>query len=417
MNNTKIKTVKHDAFELNKLIPYDDNIKVHTPKQITHIAESFKKFGIQQPIVADENSIILAGHGRYLAAKQIALKTVPVWIVEGYTDDEKEAFRIVDNETNAETGYDKEKMQITLDKILKSSVDYSAMGLDEKFYNKFFKPTIKEDDFKENFDQKIYIKQGDIIKLGRHTIVCGDSTDKKNWTPTDVCFTSPPYNRGDSVKLANTNFANTSYVSTDDNKKLGEYKSFLTKITNNAIQSCKVTAINIQILAGNKNDLISWLADYNSKFIDVLIWNKTNPAPAMAKNVLNSAFEFVFLFSSNDYPSRAIETADFHGDKSNVISTTSQGNNEYSDIHAATMPITFAAHMIQLLGGQSVTDCFLGTGTTLIACEQLNRLCHGIDFEPLYCQVTIDRYKQYCNENDIPFVCTINGTDINQINK
>ena len=123
-----------------------------------------------------------------------------------------------------------------------------------------------------------------------------------------------------------------------------------------------------------------------------------NGQPAMAKNVLNSVFEYIHIFSEK--ATRSIGTIEFRGTLENVIHMSLQRNNEYSKIHNATFSIEFASYFIKNFAKKSVLDLFGGTGTTLIACEQLGRTCYMMEYDPYYCQVILDRYKKFTG-NDI----------------
>lgn len=391
------------------LIEYAFNNRKHSDEQIDLIANSIKDFGFNQPIVVDEDNIILVGHGRLRAAKKLELTEVPVFKVVGLSEIQKRAYRILDNKIQNDSEWDFDKLNIELPFLETEGFDLEAWGLDDLLLEAEPEIEVKDDEFEPTEQTETYIKVGDLIELGRHRVLCGDSLLLESWQNADICFTSPPYNRGDSVKLANKKMGKSSYLNYSDNLKDGDYREFLGKITINSISKCKCSAINLQLLSGNKIDLICWLDDFHENFVDVLIWNKRLAAPAAAERVVNSAFEFVFIFSPEDMPSRAIPTANFHGDVSNVINIDPSRSLENANVHAATMPITFAAECLKILGGKTIIDPFLGSGTTLIAADQLGRICYGMEIEPKYCQVIIERYKNHCEKNEKEFVCKVNG--------
>lgn len=403
--------MKIEQISIEKLIPYSFNNKKHSITQVNHIANSIKEFGFNQPIVIDEDNVVLVGHGRLEAAKKLGLETVPVYKHVGLTETQKKAYRILDNKLAGDAEWDFDNIKVEFEFLEEQNFPFEDFGLEFDFLNEDPVVEVSEDDFNAEIEEETYIKTGDLIRLGRHTVLCGDCTDSANWIHADVCFSSPPYNRGGAVSLANKQVGKNSYRLADDNLSDGEYRTFLGKVTANATQYTKVSALNIQMLAGNKIDLICWLDDFHHKLIDIGIWNKRLAAPAVAKNVMTSVFEFIFLFSNEDYPTRAISTSNFHGDKPNVFNIDPSRSLEFAHIHAATMPIKFASAVLDLLGGDSVIDCFLGTGTTLIAAEQMGKSCYGIELDPVYCQVIIERYKKYCIDNNKKFECTINGTN------
>lgn len=171
------------------------------------------------------------------------------------------------------------------------------------------------------------------------------------------------------------------------------YRDLLESVTENSLKFCKYVFVNLQMLQANKKDIIQYLGTFQDKFCDVMIWYKKNAPPAMAKNVLNSSFEFIFIFGGNG--SRAINLKDFRGTIENVYMGSIQTMNKFASIHAATFPIDLPFFFIDNFcpNEGSVFDPFGGTGTTMIAAEQLNRICFMCEIEPKYCDVIIDRWE------------------------
>ena len=257
--------------------------------------------------------------------------------------------------------------------------------------------TAEEDDFEfEDGGIETDIVIGDLFEIGEHRLLCGDSTDSDavaklmNGSKADISFTSPPYNAGTTpteIKMGKT----SKYANDSDDKSEDEYLKLLTDFTNNTLLFSEYSFVNIQSLSGNKTALIDFLYNMKSVYADTLIWNKQNSQPAMAENVLNSQFEYVHVFSNK--ANRAIGTKKFRGTLSNVIEISKQTQNKVKE-HNATFPIDLAAHFILNFCEKSVLDLFLGSGTTMVAAHQLNRKCYGMELEPKYCQVIIDRMKK-----------------------
>ncbi|OQA10901.1 MAG: DNA methylase [Bacteroidetes bacterium ADurb.Bin397] len=165
--------------------------------------------------------------------------------------------------------------------------------------------------------------------------------------------------------------------------------------TNNAILFSDYLICNIQSLSGNKVALIEYLYKYKDQFIDVAIWDKQHGAPAMAKNVMNSAWEYLFFISSKDKASRAIPNANFRGTIPNIYRGKPNRNNEFSNLHAAVFPIDLPVWGMQFTKKNNIVlDLFCGTGTTMVAAHQLKRKCYGMELDPKYCQVIIDRMRK-----------------------
>jgi len=236
---------------------------------------------------------------------------------------------------------------------------------------------------------------------GTHRLVCGDATQSD-----DVCravdnsiasmlLTSPPYNAGSSESLSgNTHTDNTKYVAGgDDALSVDDYLRLLIDFTQSAIPYARWLFINIQSLAGNKLALIDYLYTFKAHYADTLIWSKDNAQPAMAERVINSGFEYVHVLSQSKYPTRAIGTKDFRGTVDNVFAAPAQRQNEFADLHAATMPLDVAGHLITNFTnrGERVLDPFCGTGTTIVACESRGRLGSGVELSPVYVACTLER--------------------------
>ena len=150
--------------------------------------------------------------------------------------------------------------------------------------------------------------------------------------------------------------------------------------------------INIQMLADNKVDLLTFMNDNKETFVDLVVWDKLKAAPQMHNNVLNNRIEFILIYSSENN-SRTIPFGNFHGDKSNIFQL-SHGQNEYADIHRAVFPVELPATIIDFASEcKSVIDLFGGTGTTMIACEQTGRKCYMMELDPKYVDVIIERWE------------------------
>ena len=245
-------------------------------------------------------------------------------------------------------------------------------------------------------------KPGDLWLLGRHRVLCGDSTKAEDvarlmaGAKADLCFTSPPYGAGNVAKLRDhyvrgAEQRESFYDQHDDDPK--SWPSLMAGWYDTLRPVSECVVCNVQMLADNKRALFSWLAERVSELCDVIVWDKVNAAPQMQANVLSNAFEFCFVFGGN--ASRAIPFADFHGTLSNILRLDPRGKNDQADKHRAVFPIGLPSWFIQTLckEAKSVVDPFCGTGTTLIAAEQLNRTCYGMEISPQYCDVIVKRWE------------------------
>ena len=381
--------------DINKLKPYELNAKKHDRKQIENVAESIRQFGWQQPIVVDKDYVIIIGHCRFEAAKLLKLPNVPVHVADDLNEEQVKKLRVIDNKTN-ESDWD-------LDLLFSDVGNLKFDGFDIDFGFVEEHKEIEEDDF--DIDAAIpdvpIAKRGDIYQLGEHRLMCGDSTSKDDVTKlmggvkADITFTSPPYNVGKSSSLGgNTHMKSSKYLNNNDDDDFDKYSELLNKSTENAIIFSKYAFINLQMLANNKITLCEYMNQWKEKLCDIAVWVKKSTAPAMAQKVMNSQFEFIYIFSEENN-SRAIGTNNFRGTVSNVYQGNAQHNNEYANIHRATFPIEFPVHFIKNFTNkaESVIDLFGGTGSTLIACEETNRRCYMMELEPKYVEVIIKRWE------------------------
>ena len=385
----KIEKVKIGTISQNP-----DNPRIIKGDKFNKLVKSIEDFPEMlkiRPIVVNIDNVILGGNMRYKASIKAGLKEVYIIRAEGLTEDQQKEFIAKDNVGFGEWDWD----------ILGN--EWDAKELEEWGLDGFpFEDIVleaEEDDYSEPDNMKVYVVLGDLIEIGEHRLICGDSTDAEqvaklmNGEKADMAFTSPPYNAGKSERLSgNTHTTDNKYNSYNDNQNESEYLDLLTGFTDTALMFCNYLICNIQSLAGNKISLIDYLHNYKNNFIDVAIWDKGHGAPAMATNVMTSAWEYLLFISSKDNASRAIPNGDFRGTIPNIYRGKPQRNNEFSHVHAATFPIDLCEWAMQFTNkGNIILDQFLGTGTTMVAAQQLKRKCYGMELDPKYCQVVIDR--------------------------
>ena len=263
---------------------------------------------------------------------------------------------------------------------------------------------------------------GDVYELNQHRLICGDATDGETWAKlgpdkTMICFTSPPYNvSGNAALVGNTHAAKRKSLYQEDSDSVIDYIQLLNHSLTNAINYTGGVAFNVQPLANNKVDLLKWIANFSQNFNDIIVWNKSQAAPAMAKGVLSAAYEWIVIFS--DKQTRSIPLSSWRGSLNNVYNAPPQRNNEFSQHHAATFPIHLPRFIIADLMNRcsGVVDCFMGTGTTLMASEQLGRKSYGIEKGPGYCDIIIARFIKYklSSATERSFTIKRNGKELSE---
>jgi DNA modification methylase len=334
---------------------------------------------------------------RLKALKELNYKEVPIILADEWTEEQKAEFLIKDNVGFGEWDWDSLANEWEVDKLEEWGLDLPVdLSVQEEL-------EAEEDNYEIPNEINTDIVLGDLFEIGEHRLLCGDSTDSDqvaklmNDTKDAFCFTSPPYNAGDSAKLsgnmASANRANL-YESYDDEQNPDDWKQLCEATINNAMVHCEVIAYNIQMLANNKIAFLSLMNDYKHNLIDISIWNKEHAAPHVAENVMASTFEFILFLSPKSNPTKAITTGKFRAVQ-NVYSAPPQRNNEFAKYHGATFPMHLPEWIIKTFTtNQTILDLFCGTGTTMVASHQLKRKCYGMELDPKYCQVIIDRMKK-----------------------
>ena len=368
-NDSNPRFIKEDKFE--KLV-----------KSIKDFPEMLKL----RPIVVNKDMTVLGGNIRLKACVEAGLKEVYILKAEGLTKEQEDEFIVKDNLGFGEWDWD----------VLANewdSVQLEEWGLDGFPFEDIELDAV-EDDYTEPDSMKVDVVLGDLIEIGEHRLLCGDSTDSDqvaklmNGEKAEISFTSPPYNTKENAKLSPHQNNGTKYNSYSDDLEDEQYLKLLNDFTNNTLLFSNYSFVNIQSLSGNKTALIDFLYSMKSVYADTIIWQKQNSQPAMAENVLNSQFEYIHCFSHK--ANRAIGTKKFRGTISNVLEISKQTKNKIKE-HNATFPIDLAEFVVSNFCENSVLDVFLGSGTTMVAAHQLKRKCYGMELDPKYCQVIIDR--------------------------
>jgi DNA modification methylase len=383
---------------INEIKPNPSNPRIIKDDKFKKLVKSIQDFPQMlelRPIVIDENNIVLGGNMRLKACIEAGLTDVPVKQAKELTEEQKKEFIVKDNVGYGEWDWD--DLANNWDEQLLTEWGLDIPNFDANVLE------AEEDGFAvPDGGTETDIVLGDLFEIGEHRLLCGDSTDSDqvaklmNGQKADMSFTSPPYNAGKSEALSgNTHTTDNKYNEYNDNQTKDNYLDLLIGFTNNAILFSDYLICNIQSLAGNKIALIEYLNEYKDNFIDVAIWDKGHGAPAMAENVMTSAWEYMFFISSKDKATRAIPNANFRGTVPNIYRGKPNRNNEFSHVHAATFPIDLPEWALQFTKeGYIVLDQFCGTGTTMVASHQLKRKCYGMELDPKYCQVIVDRMKK-----------------------
>lgn len=397
-----------------ELIPYARNARTHSDAQVAQIAASVVEWGWTTPVLVDEAGGIIAGHGRVLAARKLGLADVPVMVAAGWSEAQKKAYVLADNQLALNAGWDIDLLKIEVGDLSAAGFNLDLIGFDDKLLADLLaEPTeglTDPDEVPEPPAEPVTVL-GDVWVMGRHRLVCGDCTDLTTWSKLEigegfVCFTSPPYNLGNSAKLSGNKSISKKggvYDEYKDNASSSEYERLINDSISNALTYCDVAAFNVQPLAGSKRELFAIFNLNISRLVDIITWDKGHAAPQMAENVLSSRYEWIAIFSKKENASRALPLSNWRGKYSNVYVAPPQRNNDFAKIHGATFPVHLPEFVIGDLMNRSrgVVDCFNGTGTTIIAAEKLGRDGRGIELSPAYVDVAVIRWQNFTGQKAI----------------
>ncbi len=398
------KQLPLDSIELNTgQLPWlPKNPRTWTQTDIDRTATSIREdtdFLEDRPLLVTpcgEKFVAFAGNLRHEGAAAAKLASVPAVV---YFPDTDEDFATVKRRAMKDNGsfgsWDWDELANSWDDL--PLTDWGVPAWPEEEQQAAATET-HEDDFDEEKDEiHVRCQKGDIWQLGEHRLMCGDSIDLEQvkalmgGAKADIAFASPPYNTGGLGKNITKDNGRSKYIDNDDDKSIDDYTEFVDTYIRNANEMSEYNFVNIQMLANNKQSFIDILANNRDKLADIIIWDKGRSQPAAAVNVLNSTFEFVLVFSKK--ATRAIGTIPFHGTLHNIIHID-PARNEYAEIHNAVFPVALPSHFIEHFAKERVLDLFGGTGTTLIAAEQLGRKCYTMEIDPHYCDVIIARWEK-----------------------
>lgn len=331
---------------------------------------------------------------RLKACREAGLKEVPAYVVT-WEEAKQREFIIKDNVGYGEWDWD--ELANTWDPI-----QLEEWGLDV-WQEPKEEEGLTDPDEVPQVPEEPKTQPGDLYLMGDHRLLCGDSTKAEdveklmNGEKANVGFTSPPYGLGKSAALSG-NKANkarvNAYEAHEDNAQ--DWARLMTGWYNHFEDCAEAWCVNVQPLAGNKRALFEWIAENSLRLIDVAIWAKTNPPPAMASNVLTSGFEML-VFLGEDNATRSLPFSSFRGNQNNVYTSPVNNENKEASIHGAAMPSHLPKWVLGELFSEakSVIDPFCGTGTTLVVCEELNRKCYGMELDPKYCDVIVKRWEDF----------------------
>ena len=408
---------------LGEITPYEKNAKKHDKTQINNVAESIRQYGFVQPIVIDKDGVIVIGHCRALAAKKLGLKEVPCVCVEDLTEEQVKALRIVDNKSN-ESPWD---FDFLADEL--ADLDLSDFDFDFGIEDEEEETDIVEDEAPEVDDENEPItKLGDIWQLGRHRLMCGSSTNEAdvarlmNGNSAKILFTSPPYsdmreyNGGKDLSVNNIARFIPAYRAYTDyqcvnlglQRKDHEIVQYWDEYIS-AAKGCgyKLMAWNVwdKMMCGSIGQQSAffpirheWIFVFGTEFYEI---NQTWAKQEASVNKKQKLQKMRQRDGSTKYTTIG-DTSNRYKQMESVLPLSPE-TGAIRNLHPATFPVGLPSEYIKAMTkkGDGIIEPFCGSGTTLISCEQLDRVCYGMELDEKYCDVIIKRWETLTGEKAV----------------
>ncbi|MCM1294030.1 MAG: site-specific DNA-methyltransferase [Muribaculaceae bacterium] len=389
---------------------YKNNPKLHTKAQVAKIRESIREFGFINPVLLDENMEIIAGHGRVAAAADAGMTDVPAIILSHLTDAQKRAYRIADNKLTELGKWSIELLNLEFSELCNLDLDFNLeiTGFEtadiDLFLNSNGASDPKVDSVPVLTDADRRCHRGDIWRLGRHTLICGDALAADTYAAlmddgrAQMVLTDPPYNVrvkniGSMGKIKHDEFAMASGEMTP-----AEFTEFLATFMRHARDYSANGALHYLFMDWKHvGEITTAGASVYDDFKNICVWNKTNGGMG---SLYRSKHEMCFIYKSGTAPHINNIELGAHGRyRTNVwdyagANAFGAGKDDLK-LHPTVKPVAMLRDAILDVTrrGDIVLDCFLGSGSTLIACELTGRICRGIELEEKYCDVTIKRFE------------------------
>jgi len=357
----------------------------------------------------DESGQIIAGHGRVMAARKLALSEVPVLIASGWTDAQKRAYVIADNKLALNAGWDQELLGLEIADLDQLGFDLGLTGFSDEELDALKPVEIEagltdEDDVPDVPEQPVTV-EGDVWVLGNHRLMCGDSTSidavekLMGGQQASICFTSPPYN-GDTKSKHGDYYATNKtqkFYGDDgfqDNMKSEEYIKFASTVLGNCFIAVDGYVFwNVSYNANSRFEYIKQIEGFLPNLIEQICWKKTSNFPL--KGSMMRQWEPIYVFSTHK---RALGLKEVTGNHWEISNTDSEHKN-----HKACFPVALVEKAISMFSGManSVLDPFGGSGTSMIAAEKQGCKAYLMELDPKYCDVIIKRWQDFTGKQAI----------------
>ena len=364
-----------ELWPVDRLQPYERNARTHSPEQVAQIAASIVEFGFTNPILVDSNDGIIAGHGRLTAAQELGLRTVPVVVLDHLSDRQRKAYILADNQLALNAGWDTDLLRGELQDLAEQDFDLSLIGFSDDELADLL-PDIEELAPEEMGDEEAVpetpeepvTKPGDVWLLGKHRLMCGDSSDPLSIDGLlmgklpDAVVTDPPYGIGiDGQKESKSK-------NPKHNRKAHEFRGWDNERPDAGI---------FNYIAGINRPAVIWGGNYFADLLPAtrgwIYWSKGQDGLSMSDGEL--------AWTTESKPLRCVT----------VNRAALQGS-----VHPTQKPLQVIEFSLDYISaGNIVLDLFGGSGSTLIACEKTGRQARLMELDPRYCDVIVKRWQQF----------------------
>ena len=377
---------------IGKLVPYVNNARTHSKEQITKLRSSLREFGFVNPVIIDREFNVIAGHGRILAAKEENIEQVPCVFVDYLTEAQKKAYILADNRFALDAGWDEDMLRVEMEALQGMDFDISLTGFDEAEIADLFAADdneAQEDDFDEDaaLQAEPFVKTGDLWLLGKHRLLCADSTKPEDvkrlmdGKKANVCITDPPYacnyTGGTGMKIMN------------DNLKGEEFYQFLLSAFKNAYENlADGAAIYIFHSDAEKVNFYNAVVAAGFHYSTTCIWVK--------QSLVLGRFDYQMRHEPVIYAFKDTVKHKFYGDRKQTTVWEFDRPSK-SKLHPTTKPLPLVAYPMKnsSLVNSIVLDLFGGSGSTLMAAEQMDRVAYLMELDPVYASAIVRRFVAY----------------------
>lgn len=392
-------TTELQLVPLSKLVPYVNNARTHSPEQILKLRSSLREFGFINPVIIDRDYGIIAGHGRVLAAKEEGIPEVPCVFADHLTEAQKKAYILADNRMAMDAGWDEELLRVEIEALQAESFDVSLTGFDEKEIADLFceDKEAEDDDFDvtKALEEASFVESGDRWQVGRHVLYCGDATSETDVNAlmdgavANLCTVDPPYGVSfkswDGLEIKN------------DSLKDEEFVEFLNKAFGNIAAHLVPGGCCYVFHSDIYTELFRKAYRQHFHLQSVCIWAKNALVPGWG--------DYQYRHEPVLYGYLENGKHKYYGDRKQTTIWEFKKQTTFHH-HPTSKPLDLMTYPIGNSSQENgiVLDTFGGSGSTLMACEQMNRTCYTMELDPKYASVILRRYVEDTGNADGVFV-------------